>query len=186
MTHMILDMDMKELKEIITDKGISHTLYSKEEIGKAASYFNGLPEKLIEYYQLIGSVTLGEPRINIYSPDELIKNNKSDAEFIVIAFDYCGMFGLAVKDTDLKEDNPVIYLTGEVTVTALEDEELEEELQDKNLLFETEDDIYISCLTSDMSNALLPELPQNINVLKNLLSAFNFFIKYYTDIETGF
>lgn len=186
MTNMILDMDMKELKEIITDKGISPAPYSKEEIEKASSYFNDLPEKLIEYYQLIGAVTLDEPRIDIYSPDELIKNNKPDAEFIVIAFDYCGMFGLAVKNTDLKESNPVIYLTGEVAVMALEDEEVEEELQDKNLLFETEDEVYISCLTADMSNTLLPELPQDINVLKNLLSAFNFFIKYYAEVETDF
>jgi hypothetical protein len=186
MLDMTLDTDIKELKKELDSKGITNIPYPQEDIEKAIHHFNGLPKKLTEYYQLIGSVELDEPKINIYSPNELIENNNIEDEFIDIAFDYYGMFGLAIKQTDLKDNNPIIYLSGEVAIMALEDDELEEKLNAENLLFEIGDDVYISCLTKDMSNELLPELSDDINVLKDLVTSLNFFTKYYSKIETEF
>lgn len=185
----MLHKPLTELQKELQEKGFTYTPYTAEEINEAVEYFGTLPQVLIEYYQRIGYIKIPnstEEHITIHSPKNLIMFHQKDAPFLSLSDEYCGMFELAVKREDLNEENPPVYISGEVAFMQVEEPEIEEELQKEGLLFKFEDgdgdeiNLYIcgrsSCFEEDFS--LPDELSEDISPLNDLLSAINYFFRY--------
>lgn len=132
-------MSVDELKDFLVGKGIKFAPNSQEEIDKAKEKLGGMPKLLEEYYLKIGWFpdisnqgcgchidTLED--IYIMSVDEIHEDyegteNETD-DYLIFGREAVSVDEFAVKVKDFCEDDPELYIFGDSTSEAAEEQGL--------------------------------------------------------------
>lgn len=101
------------LKSFCEGDGYLMEACSQDEINDALEHINTLPSLMIEYLQKIGYIwtddfdirSIGGTGYDFYSPAEL----KINGEYLIFGADMHGTENVAIKVSDLSQDNPPVY-----------------------------------------------------------------------------
>ncbi|MGY3777100.1 hypothetical protein [Isobaculum melis] len=103
-----------ELKQYYIEKGRNFTPYSQELIDAAVEKYGALPSILIEYYQKIGEVEdLYSDPFHIFAPDDFYVWEADTNDYLIFSSEMQGVCDYGIRCSDLKEDNPVVYGSGD-------------------------------------------------------------------------